>query len=1049
MNKLKEQLNKEIFVYVTSLIIVLSVMFAVMIYFIRPKEEEYPPFYIENIGYTNFVPGAYAAYDQTVLGGNVAAEAKGSHIYITWRDIEGAGQGIFTWTKLDQYIAASDKTTIVRVLLRGPDAAGGYDEAVPAWALNYNPIVVTVPTGCSAPSERLNFIDPTVKSAILNMVSRLGARYKSNPKVSLFEIAAGYAGEPIPYPATSIYCDSDAQKTAYQAAYTTSQWGNFVIDLTTAYSDAFDGGTVPLTLMLSASYAEEYHDDEVRNAVSNGVGLQLTDLKSDYYSNRGSGGGFCYWGYITDPAFTNNSANAEGAFMTTWAALKANRSVITGYEFTNRFDPGGRIVSDTYAFTKWSMLNALSKGADYILAYNAGGGYPSQIEYDDIWSFFNTYAGKDSGTANSVFIYFHAPWTGYSLWCPDIFDYSYYLYSEMETIPYYTSAGQSTVQTINDATDIFDVGPSSDWRYYYARTTDDTWPEFNLDVDDNWNLWNGADLVNIEVTYFDHANGGTWSLYYASTSGEKLAGTITLTGTNTWKTFSYSAYDMQFDNSLTKYSSDSARTGFDIRLDRDDSINDIFSSVKINVSGSAPTATPTPSGSIPTSTPTVTGTPPTPTPTPLSTPSSWDFYTSNEDTPDGDWPIRQISQSTTSYSLTTSITHTVGTTSYFYNDCHAANSTCSITNVWAPGTESDQYFEGDMQFDILPQATYQRFTNGLTSSLAGAGGVSDYYSFTNTDSYDVWHIYQCSGLDYDFGDCANTPAAVYFYCDKCEDAATKRQYLWTEETPAQWHTIRVRWHIKRNEDSWLTVYLDGVEVYTYSHVAQYLTGEWWNEIWTGLRGLHYISAPGYSVYFDNIGASTVPISLAPTSTPTPTPTSTPTPVNTPTPTPTPTLTPTPIHGIYLNEIDVNISENVYGDTYFIEVYTGNQPFQDLGSYSLQVNDSIYTFPDLTTSYNNYLAIGKREYERRCSCKLEIAGDYDVTLYDYRMIPVDSVGVSGILTDTYALVRNPDGGDWSITDWAFSPGYSNEALLPTPTATPTATITPTPTPTPIP
>lgn len=554
---------------------------------------------ITSIGTVNWEPGAYVAYDQTYLNGNSIGAMNGSHLYVPWRMIEPSSEGVYDWTQLDSYVNGSTKKVIIRVILRSYDS-GGRDEATPDWALgpSYNPL--NEGANCSGVQYRLNYIDSNVKTAIQNMIAALGARYKSNSKVALVEIGAGFAGEPIPYPASTSVCDYDLQKTLYEANISESQWDTFIQDIITFYYDAFNGGDVPLTFMLSSAFAENYHDDWVRLVDSYSIGLELTNLQGDYYSNRGSAGGVCYWGYITDPTFTNSSANAEGAYRTTWAALDYNRSLLTGYEFTNRHDTAGWLhpiadSTDNYAFTKWGMLNALDKGADYILAYNSDGTYPSQAEYSDIWEFFNDRAGKSVGDAPSLNIWFRSarsPDISAGVWCPDIFDYSYYIKSELETVGYYNATLQDTADAYDAATRRYEQGnDDTDWRYWFSRSTDDSLTVFNLDIDDSWVFTNP---ITVTVDYLDSGTDA-WALYYDNGS-KTLGRVVTNTNTNNWLSATFVFTDAVFSNNITKTIPASTATGFDLQLSRYDTTDNVFSSVSVVAasSGSIPTPTPPP-----------------------------------------------------------------------------------------------------------------------------------------------------------------------------------------------------------------------------------------------------------------------------------------------------------------------------------------------------------------------------------------------------------------------------------------------------------------------
>ncbi len=556
----------------------------------------------------------YVAYDQAELLGNGMDYARGSHFFIPWRRIEDGPPGYYDWSWIDDPLSrlAPGKKAVIRLVPRCEDVStqekGLRDSCAPMWTLDYDP-VIEKDAPCNVPTKRVNFLNPTVKKGLINLIKALGERYRDDDRIAVIEIGIGYGGEPVPWPHSPYVCDTDAQREAYKArpeyADPGRAWAQYHQDIIDAYADAFQGKKA-LTTIINSSYAEIYHGDVVRRAVDRGVGLFITSLHSDYYANRGSANHVCYWGFITEPGFDNNSETANAAYRTQWAPLVANKGrVPIGMEFNNRYDITGRIPPEGEAFTRWSMLNALDKGADYVLPFNDGKGFTGNVRYGDVWEFYNRYAGRNTTNTPDVWIAFRSSWKE-KAWCPDVYDYSWYLISELETLPYADAESQSKVDAIDLATGSFDIGPQSDWRYYYSRTTADAWPVFNLDIDDGF-LKGGVNEVDVSVTYFDHDRGGKWALYYDSASGEKLAGEVKLGGSNIWKTKVFRLKDARFANGLPRFSQLSRASGFDLRLDRADDIDDTFSMVHVIPASEQPPLTPTatPAGT-PTATPTAT-----------------------------------------------------------------------------------------------------------------------------------------------------------------------------------------------------------------------------------------------------------------------------------------------------------------------------------------------------------------------------------------------------------------------------------------------------------
>ena len=541
----------------------------------------------------------YIAYDQEAQEANGTETALGSHFFIEWRSIEDTPRGYYDWSAIDDRLAtlASDKRAILRIVTRCQDTSDkARDSCAPVWTLRHNPIEVALDeNSCTAPIQRMNYLDSAVQQGLFDFIAALGERYQDDPRIAIVEIGVGYGGEPSPYPATEYVCDHAEQQIAYEntPGFTEKAWVQYHQDVIDAYVTAF-GGKKPLLTITNAAFAENYRDVVVRHAVDNGVGLVATNLHSDFFNNRGSGSGgnLCYWGFSTAPGFSNESPEAAAAYHTHWTPLFTNsQRVPIGYEFNNRFDNSQRIPIEGETFTRWAMLNGLDKRADYILPFSDSDDIPGNVRYDEVWEFYNRYAGHTAASTPDIWIAFHSPWKENS-WCPDIYDYSWYLVSELETLPYTDVESQAVANEIDEMTGVFDKGDSADWRGTYARTTADNWPVFNLDIDDAF-MYDGRFRVDIVVTYFDHRSGGAWSLLYDGSAGEQSAGTVSLEGTNQWREHVFHIEDARFANRLKPYHDQSRADGFDLRLDRYDTVDDIFHMVRVIPNPATPTPTPT------------------------------------------------------------------------------------------------------------------------------------------------------------------------------------------------------------------------------------------------------------------------------------------------------------------------------------------------------------------------------------------------------------------------------------------------------------------------
>ncbi len=567
---------------------------------------------------SSLTPGIYRAYyhqdTSNVLAGGV--------IEFRWNQVQ-ASEGTINWSEIDTYLTQvpAGKKGILRLLIRCNDVTGA-DACAPAWALNqtvYDPIVYDKPASCGGGRiARLNYLNASVIRKLEALAAAMGAKYDGNAKVAAVEIGVGFNGESVPWP-VSVECDRTEQAAAYSAVYGTNgpwEWTAYHKRLIAAYSTAFP--TTALITMVTGSYAESYRAEVVEYALDRNVGLNVTSLTSDYYSNRGSSGALCYWGYITDPAWT---PSREG-YITQWAPL-AHRweDGPMSWESGNTTARTLRGLSMS-AWTWWMALNALSKHADVIEPYDY------ELVYQNVWTFANRYIGRSAETTPDVWVMFRSSYKGFpGYYCADIFDYSFFLTPELEAIGYYDLDKQTVVRGLDSETAIFDVGPAGDWRGAYARQTSANMPKLMFDISDDY-AYNGVYSGSIVVDYLNTGTD-TFRLYYDSVSGVKLAATVTRTNTGQWATYTYNFTDGKFANSIPGVTGKADRN-FDLYLDSNGTVGDVFHSVTVKVTGATgdtPTPIPTVKTPTPTRTPTATVGPtatrtPTGQPTPTAGPTS-------------------------------------------------------------------------------------------------------------------------------------------------------------------------------------------------------------------------------------------------------------------------------------------------------------------------------------------------------------------------------------------------------------------------------------------
>lgn len=534
---------------------------------------------------TELVPGVYLGY----VHDNTSSVLRGGMIEVGWRQIE-ASPGVYTWSVIDNALAQvpPGKRAVLRLLIRC-NTHSGVEACAPLWALtpSYNAIT---PPGCT--ESVLNYTDASVRYRLVSLIAAMGARYDGNSTIAAVEIGPGQNGENTPWPLnTRTTCPKAQEEQGYNAVITDSMWVGYNLELLDAYRSAFP--TTPLLVSLVGTKAEHMRHIIVRNAINRRIGFFVTSLDVDYYSNRGKSGSFCYWGYITDPTKDYNDPDMALGYITPWSALVHNRErVPIAGEY------GSPVPGYDNATRAWYMaLNALDKGMDYIHI-------PFELlSYTDAWAFYNERAGVTPDRAPDVFIKFRTSRTDLiGSQCGDIFDYSYYLRSELEDIGYHNAALQDLTRAYNNSTAVYNIGTT--WQGAYARRTSNALPAFFLDVDDRY-VYARTTTAHIDITFYDSGNDQI-SLLYDAVSGPKTACVITLTNTNTWRTTTCIVSDAWFGNRLSGILN--TGRGYDLAIQRHDTTDNIFHMVRVQVTRTqanslSVSCSVSPNGSIPSSHP--------------------------------------------------------------------------------------------------------------------------------------------------------------------------------------------------------------------------------------------------------------------------------------------------------------------------------------------------------------------------------------------------------------------------------------------------------------
>lgn len=552
------------------------------------------------VGGTDFRPGVYSGYDSN----DANSVLKGNHAVVSWAQLEPTDNN-YTFSVIDNIITnlPAGKDLVLRVVFKGNNQDG--DEVyTPSWLLNDTYDALRAECD-GAPTRILNFTNDSVKVKMGELIAALGAAYDSEPKITMVEIAPGHNGEASPYPLTNVSCGRASEPAVYNAKYSPGEWADYHTWLNAEYAANFP--TQNLTTIVTGTTDEGQRYRVVQDAVGRGIGLFLSSLTEDYYSNRGKIGDACYWYQFANPSAT--LSQLKSAYNTEWITLLDNwESVPIGFEFSQIVTEQGYV---------WNAIfNALDKFADYVMPYQ------EQMQYSAALQYFSLYAGTTATTTPAVWARLRSSNSSFSsVQCPDFYDYTHFLTPEWETIGMYNTARLSATNNYNETTRAYYTGsPPIMGSERTSRQTNFPYYDFLFDVDDDYAY--ATNLPSqILVIYFD---GGTdsFKVKYGSGAGTQSR-TINLTNTNQWKVDTWNFTPTGgFNNSLNKtlyYADD----GYDVGIYNEDAYPNKISYIQVQVFDPArPTPTPVPISPTPalTATPTA-GFGPTATPTWTPNPS--------------------------------------------------------------------------------------------------------------------------------------------------------------------------------------------------------------------------------------------------------------------------------------------------------------------------------------------------------------------------------------------------------------------------------------------
>jgi hypothetical protein len=180
-------------------------------------------------------------------------DARGSVIETFWRSLEGACDDCYTWGSLDARIAqerAAGKKFILRVHVIqdidcGSDTTSAFSAlGVPQWLPNAVILYVDSGTACATGQGIRLPHYPTIQAKLVEFIAALGARYDSDPDLTMVQIATGVYGENQPAK-NQLNTWGSAQDWLFGTygsnpnAITGCQWSTYVKAVMDAYHSAF------------------------------------------------------------------------------------------------------------------------------------------------------------------------------------------------------------------------------------------------------------------------------------------------------------------------------------------------------------------------------------------------------------------------------------------------------------------------------------------------------------------------------------------------------------------------------------------------------------------------------------------------------------------------------------------------------------------------------------------------------------------------------------------------------------------------------------------
>ena len=549
-------------------------------------------------------PGVYIARDSANLDPS-EWPIVGGHMTFSWKQLEPS-EGQYRWDLIENFLAsqwAKGKPAALHLQTYAGQAGG---LMVPSWFQSRYPDAVLT---CG--TEKIpKYWHWAYLQKYGNFVRALGQRFDGDPRLEFVIMGVGVYGETQPCVEAYDQCMRDNGLSGPLWVSTVKQ----VVDM---YGQAFHTTRVVIPGTPRFQHICERKEWTDYAALTYGIGDFHAAMQAD-----------------ADSQFIPDKPGFEGCG-TVDPILKWGLTYPTGQEAYQYMTP-------TEEETYWGVLGVLHRHNTWLtidyspqdwrgwLLQDAQG----NVRYYNfpILEFANRYLGRTLQDTPSVWVAMRE--SGY-LWYPECGNFDFWLYQD-DSVPggktvvvtYRTGLNFPTTTAGCAITNKTEQGVNlgGSWvgkESWITRRTDAASgnPYMFFKVDDGY-LFNTNQTVTVTVTYFDRGTD-RWDLFYDSTSGERLGGSVYKTNSLTWKKATFVLANARFANGLTG--------GSDFYIDGRSDGDEYIHFVDVTKSGSAgPTSTPTPTpipatpSNTPTRTPTFTPGPtatPTRTPTATSTPT--------------------------------------------------------------------------------------------------------------------------------------------------------------------------------------------------------------------------------------------------------------------------------------------------------------------------------------------------------------------------------------------------------------------------------------------